>query len=197
MSAKNIAKSIFAGAATFGVCFYAHANFTGNEVNEIIRQNPQLSTVAELPKGTTYTEGDKCRHFNERMPGTKGVLNGVTFNHVCISGNSTSAAKSWERDYGKSRFFLLVLHPETPRVWRVYETPTAKSDPIPIIEFDRNGQKVGWSGGNVGSSILASPQTTSQLPPVNGSGNPCTALSGNARMLCEKSGAFGGAILGK
>lgn len=80
--------------------------------------------------------------------GDKAVLAGVTFNHICIYAEADMGFKSYEKDYGKKRYFVFVLHPETPRVWRVYERVSTgiKGEPNPSVrllaEFDQTGNRL-------------------------------------------------------
>ena len=137
--------------AAIGVCLHANANFVKkSQIDEIINQNPQLTTVSELPRDVWWGSGDKCRTLNQFTTNVKtnGAMAGVTRDHVCLDGTLKSPAKAWEKAYGSARHFTLVLHPETPRVWRVYER-LQNGVPKPIAEFDRSGKKTAWSAGPI------------------------------------------------
>ena len=45
---------------------------------------------------------------------------GVTKNHICIYAKADMGYPSYHKDYGKHGNFTYVLHPNSPKVWRVY-----------------------------------------------------------------------------
>jgi hypothetical protein len=105
---------------------------------EILRQNPQLSTVDGWPPTiTSFGHFGYCRLWDPT----------VTPKHRCIAlGGGAVQRKPWETQTpGKG--FILVVYPETPKVWRVYEQSTAGPGGGRLLaEFDMQG--------NRGSSVV-------------------------------------------
>ena len=125
--------------------------FSGAEAQKVLDQNPQLARAGVLPSNIRVLSGDQCREFSDgnhirNREAFRASLKGVTFKHTCIRVESDKGFKPYESRYGETRSFTIVLHLDTPKVWRVYETKsTGRKEPpdaLKLAEFDINGASI-------------------------------------------------------
>ncbi len=128
----------------------ANSQALAQDAKEILSQNPNLKSVTEIPVNFSTLHIEQCRNVVhvKQFPADVVAANlaGITNNHICIYAEADMGFKSYEKDYGKKRYFFFVLHPETPRVWRVYEAEgrasKGRNAPWLLAEFDQTGKRL-------------------------------------------------------
>lgn len=118
---------------------YAHGG------HEIVAMNPQLSQIPDWPKQSSNTGSVGLPEDCNRCARQDSVANmqrqGETA-YRCLMYEGTFGGKAWESGGGETKQFTLQLHPNSPKVWRVfpnggYQTIAEKNL---IAEFDLNGK---------------------------------------------------------
>lgn len=120
---------------------YAHGG------DEILAQNPQLSSIPDWPKRSSNTgsvsvpiDCNKCALAasleNMRRMGETA--------YRCVSYEGRSGGKAWESGGGAYSRFQLQLHPNSPIVWRVFPDGGYEGDARAnqIAEFDTKGKMI-------------------------------------------------------
>lgn len=125
---------------------------SGAEIQKILDQNPQLKSAGILPTNLDPRSGDQCGQFSEgkhdhHSEALSASLKGITRNHTCLYIDADKGFKSYEKGYGEKRHFVIVLHLDTPKVWRVYEMKRSgrpgKSYEVSLLaEFDIHSKRV-------------------------------------------------------
>lgn len=97
--------------------------------DDILRQNPQIKSLAGVPSNLKGVSVQDCP--SGRNPDISRSR--------CVVVYVPNAAKPFQKEYSAARSFVLVLHPDSPKVWGVFDT-TNKSNSVLLGEFDTNGR---------------------------------------------------------
>lgn len=137
--------------ASICVCSEVMAqSFNAAKAREILSQNPQLEGVADLPSNLEARMGSRCNPGGMNISEdhkTNLAAQKELYDHVCIHATAIATGlQPYEKGYGKKRNFTIALYPETPRVWRVYESgvgkPGSQINTKLLAEFDQGGTAV-------------------------------------------------------
>ena len=113
---------------------------SANPSDEIPKLNPQLRQIPDWIKTVENTSIQNCdRCLN---PEYASIAGAATYRCVFVSGKL--AGQAWETGGGDTGEFQLVLHPGTPKVWRVFLHGHRGEKTALIAQFDPQGELV-WS----------------------------------------------------
>lgn len=99
----------------------------------ILRQNPQIKTLAGVPGNLKGASVKDC---------PAGGRPDISRSR-CVVAYVPGAAQPYEKNYGVVQSFVLVLHPNSPKVWGVFKKDATKPGKTDLLgEFDMNGHLV-------------------------------------------------------
>jgi hypothetical protein len=126
------------------------------QIKQILQQNPQLSTVPGWP--TSFPQYKSSLNIVPCPAGFWPPNPPVTNKHRCITA-MVELDKPVYQTGPSNRQFMVVLYPETPRVWRVYDgvRDSSRSYNKLLAEFDMQGNR-----GVTTSAVPTSPPTQVQ-----------------------------------
>ena len=116
----------------------------------ILRQNPQIKTLKDLPDNLKGVSVQDC---------PANTTPDISRNRCLVAtAPASSSAQPWESNYGTVQAYVLILHVNSPKVWGVFKAdPNDPSKNALLGEFDVNGKLTSKR-----TPAAAATQTTSQ-----------------------------------
>lgn len=150
---------IFALLASFS----AIAQTEESPIGTLLKLNPQLSKIPDWLKTIDTRRNDPIRDC-DRCLNVQFPPGSTVYRCAFVSGKF--GGEAWEKGGGDHGEFQLLLHPGTPKVWRVFTDGFASSEtekPALIAEFDLQGSMV-WRR-SARSKVLETGSSVRGIPP--------------------------------
>lgn len=120
----------------------------------ILRQNPQIKTLAGVPGNLKGASVKDC---------PAGGRPDISRSR-CVVAYAPGTTQPHEKNYGVAQSFVLVLHPNSPKVWGVFKKDATKPGKTDLLgEFDMNGHLVSKGGAVAGGKEVNALPTQSPV----------------------------------